>query len=158
MLARVFSLQIVSGQEYQDDFVMKIERTLSKEATRGNIYDCKGRLLAYNELAYSVTISDSGSYRNDRVKGETLNPQLAEIVQMLERNGDTFYNEFKIDLNENGTYSFNVSGSKLKRFLADVFGKSSYDKLKYNEKYGFNKQKLRHYIQNFAVHSYFVKV
>ena len=117
---------------------MKIERTLSEEATRGNIYDCNGKLLAYNELAYSVTISDSGSYRNDRVKGETLNPQLAEIVEVLDRNGDTFYNEFKIDLNEDGTYSFNVSGSKLKRFLADVFGQSSYDKLKYNEKYGFN--------------------
>ena len=138
MLLRVFSLQIVNGEEYQDNFVMKIERTLSEEATRGNIYDCNGQLLAYNELAYSVTISDSGSYRNDRVKGETLNPQLAEIVEMLERNGDTFYNEFKIDLNEDGTYSFNVSGTKLKRFLADVFGQSSYDKLKYNEKYGFN--------------------
>ena len=138
MLMRIFTLQIVSGEEYQEDFVMKIERTLSEEATRGNIYDCNGKLLAYNELAYSVTISDSGSYRNDRVKGETLNPQLAEIVEMLERNGDTFYNDFKIDLNEDGTYSFNVSGSKLKRFLADVFGQSSYDKLKYNEKYGFN--------------------
>lgn len=138
MLMRVFSLQIVNGEEYQDNFVMKIERTLSEEATRGNIYDCNGKLLAYNELAYSVTISDSGSYRNDRVKGETLNPQLAEIVEVLDRNGDTFYNEFKIDLNEDGTYSFNVSGSKLKRFLADVFGQSSYDKLKYNEKYGFN--------------------
>ena len=138
MLTRVFSLQIVSGETYQENFVMKIERTLSEEATRGNIYDCNGKLLAYNELAYSVTISDSGSYRNDRVKGETLNPQLAEIVQMLERNGDSFYNEFKIDMNEDGTYSFNVTGSKLKRFLADVFGQSSYDKLKYNEKYGFN--------------------
>ena len=39
---------------------MKIERTLSKEAPRGNIYDCNGVLLAYNELAYSITISDNG--------------------------------------------------------------------------------------------------
>ena len=138
MLVRIFSLQIVSGKEYQDNFVMKIERTLSEDATRGNIYDCNGKLLAYNELAYSVTISDSGSYRNDRVKAETINPQLAEIVQMLERNGDTFYSEFKIDLNENGTYSFNVSGNQLKRFLADVFGKTSYANLSYNTKYGFN--------------------
>ena len=138
MLVRIFSLQIVSGEEYQENFVMKIERTLSKEATRGNIYDCNGELLAYNELAYSVTISDSGSYRNDRIKGETLNPQLAEIVEMLERNGDTFYNDFKIDLNEDGTYSYNVSGTKLKRFLADAFGESSYTKLGYNKEFGFN--------------------
>lgn len=117
---------------------MKIERTLSKEAPRGNIYDCNGVLLAYNELAYSVTITDNESYRNDRVKAATINPQLAEIVHVLEKNGDSFYNDFKIDLNENGKYEFNVSGSKLKRFLADVFGQSSYDKLKYNEKYGFN--------------------
>lgn len=138
MLVRMFSLQIVNGQEYQDNFVMKIERTLSEDATRGNIYDCNGKLLAYNELAYSVTISDSGSYRNDRIKAETINPQLAEIVQMLERNGDAFYNDFKVDLNEDGTYSYNVSGNQLKRFLADVFGESSYSNLSYNIDYGFN--------------------
>ena len=113
ILVRIFSLQIVNGEEYQQDFVMKIERTISKEAPRGNIYDCNGVLLACNELAYSVTISDNAKYRNDRVKAETINPQLAEIVEMLESNGDTFYSEFKIDLNEDGTYSFNVSGTKL---------------------------------------------
>ena len=138
MLARIFSLQIVNGEKYQENFVLRIERTLSEEATRGNIYDCNGKLLAYNELAYSVSISDSGSYRNDRVKAETINPQLAEIVQMLDRNGDTFYNTFKIDLNENGTYSYNVSGNQLKRFLADVFGKTSYANLSYNIKYKLN--------------------
>ena len=138
MLVRIFSLQIVNGEEYQENFVMKIERTLSKEAPRGNIYDCNGVLLAYNELAYSVTISDNGTYRNDRIKAQTLNPQLAEIVKMLERNGDSVSIDFKIDITEDGEYIFNVSGSKLKRFLADVFGKTSYDKLKYNDKYGFN--------------------
>lgn len=138
MLVRIFSLQVVSGEEYQENFVMKIERTLSKEATRGNIYDCNGKLLAYNELAYTVIFTDNGSYRNDRVKAQTINPQLAEVVQMLERNGDELYNEFKIDLNEDGTYSFNVSGSKLNRFRADVFGETSYANLSYNIKYGFN--------------------
>ena len=116
---------------------MRIEKTLTKEATRGNIYDCNGNLLAYNELAYSVTISDSGSYRNERVKSEVLNPQLAEIIKMLHNNEETLYNEFKIQY-EDGAYEFTVSGSQLKRFLADVFGKSSYSELSYNEKYGFN--------------------
>ncbi len=117
---------------------MRIEKTLAKGATRGNIYDCNGKLLAYNELAYSVTISDSGTYKNNKAKADVLNPQLAEIVQMLHENGETLYNEFKIDLGEDGTYSFNVSDNQLKRFLADVFGKSSYDNLKYNDKYNFN--------------------
>ena len=102
ILIRVFSLQIINGQTYQDDFVMKIEKTLTTEATRGNIYDVNGVLLAYNELAYSVTISDNGSYSGEKAKSNTLNPQLAEIVQMLRKNDETLFNEFKIDLNEDG--------------------------------------------------------
>ena len=137
ILIRVFSLQIIHGETYQENFVMRIEKTLTKEATRGNIYDCKGNLLAYNELAYSVAISDSGSYRNNRTKSEILNPQLAEVVQMLRRNEETLHNNFQISY-EDGHYSFNVSGSQLKRFLADVFGKNSYEELSYNEDYGFN--------------------
>ena len=137
IVIRVFSLQIVNGQAYQDNFVMLIEKPLIKEATRGNIYDCNGILLAYNELAYSVTISDSGSYRNNKAKAEVLNPQLAEISQMLHKNEETLYNEFKISYID-GKYEFNVSGSQLKRFLADAFGQSSYDSLKYDEDYGFN--------------------
>ena len=137
ILFRIFSLQIVNGKEYQEDFVMKIKRELAVEATRGNIYDCNGKLLAYNELAYSVTISDNGIYK-DNDRNEILNAQLAEVVEVLEQNGETLYNEFKIDYNEDGTYRFNVSGTKLKRFLADVFGESSYEKLGYNEDFKFD--------------------
>lgn len=157
ILIRVFSLQIVNGQTYQENFVMRIEKTLTTESTRGNIYDCNGKLLAYNELAYSVTISDSGSYGGARERHRVLNTQLADIVQMLHRHNETINNDFKIDLNEDGTYSYNVSGSQLKRFLADVFGKSSYDSLKYNEKYKFNEatataeQVMQYLLSNFYV-------
>ena len=138
ILLRVFSLQIVNGQTYQDNFVLKIEKTLSEDATRGRILDCNGKVLAYNELAYSVTISDNGTYKNDREKSEVLNPILAEISQMLHKNDEKLHNEFKITLDEDGNYEFNVKDNQLKRFLADVFGESSYDDLKYNEKYQFN--------------------
>uniref|UniRef100_UPI004056EBE2 penicillin-binding transpeptidase domain-containing protein n=1 Tax=Agathobacter sp. TaxID=2021311 RepID=UPI004056EBE2 len=137
ILFRVFSLQVVNGEEYQENFEMRIEKTLSVNAARGNIYDCNGKLLAYNELAYSVTISDNGTYE-DGDRNEILNAQLAEVVEVLAKNGEQLYNDFKIDLNEDGSYSFNVSGSQLKRFLADVFGKSSYDDLEYNKDFGFD--------------------
>ena len=137
ILFRVFTLQVVNGKTYQNNFEMKIEKKLSINATRGNIYDCNGKLLAYNELAYSVTISDNGTYENGD-RNEILNAQLAEIVEVLAKNGEKLYNDFKIDLNEDGSYSFNVTGSKLKRFLADVFGKSSYDDLEYNKDFGFD--------------------
>ena len=138
ILMRVFSLQVVNGQMYQDNFEFLIEKTLAVDATRGNIYDVDGNLLAYNELAYAITISDSGKYDGNDEKNEVLNPQLAEIVEMLARHEETIYNNFKIDLNEDGTYTYNVSGTQLRRFLADVFGKSSYSNLSYNDDFHFN--------------------
>ena len=61
LLWRMFYLQIINGEEHQNDYTLKIvkERTLS--STRGNIYDRNGKLLAYNELAYSITSEDNGT-------------------------------------------------------------------------------------------------
>ena len=136
LIARVFSLQIVNGAYYQNNFRMQIEETISINASRGNIYDCNGELLAYNELAYAVTITDV--FDNSDDKNKELNDELAEIVSVIRKNGDTLYNDFAISLNADGTYSYNVTGSTLNRFLADVFGKSSYKDLEYNKKFGFN--------------------
>lgn len=139
LLGRVYSLQIINGKEYQENFEMRIEKILSVDAARGNIYDCNGNLLAYNELAYSVIISDSGEYNSNKEKHAFMNGQLAEIVELLDENGEKLYNNFKIDYDEeSGSYRFNVSGTQQRRFLADVFGKSSYNKLSYNKDLGFN--------------------
>ena len=100
ILMRLFSLQVINGQMYQDNFEMRIEKPLAIDATRGNIYDVNGKLLAYNELAYSVIISDSGKYDSDKEKNTVLNKQLSTIVEMLAENGENIYNNFKITLNE----------------------------------------------------------
>ena len=139
LLGRVYSLQIINGKEYQENFEMRIEKNLAVDAARGNIYDCNGNLLAYNELAYSVIISDSGEYNSNKEKHAFMNAQLADIVEVLDKNGEKLYNDFKIIYDEeNGTYDFKVSGTQLRRFLADVFGKSSYSNLGYNKDLGFN--------------------
>ena len=58
VLGRVFYLQIIHGKEYQENFTLRIQKPISIEAARGNIYDCNGELLAYNELVYSIAIAD----------------------------------------------------------------------------------------------------
>lgn len=140
LLGRIFSLQVVNGDAYQKKFASMIQKTLSVEAARGNIYDCNNRLLAYNELAYNVTITDTGTYTSNRSKNLLLNAQLADLIQTLEANGEIIKNDFPIILDENNEYSFRVSGSALKRFLADVFGAASYNDLKYNKEFDFNEQ------------------
>ena len=136
MLGRVFTLQIIEGEEYQKNFTELIRKDIPIEATRGNIYDCNGNLLAYNQLAYSVVITDA--YANTSNRDEDLNRELAEVIKVVLGNGESVYNDFQITLNEDNEYEFNVSGTALKRFLADVFGQVSYDKLEYNKKFGFD--------------------
>jgi penicillin-binding protein 2 len=138
VFARIFSLQIINGSAYQENFILKIQKNLSVNASRGNIYDCNGNLLAYNELANSVTISDNRSYSSNSQKNRILNAELAQVIEVIEGNGESISNSFAITMDEDGTYRFNVSGTSLKRFLADVFGQSSYADLEYNKQFGFN--------------------
>ena len=136
-LARVFTLQIIKGETYQENFTLKIQKTLSVDASRGNIYDCNGTLLAYNELAYALTITDNTSYSNRSKRNLALNAELAEILSVLEENGEKIVNDFGI-VYKDGIYSFRNTGTSQRRFLADVFGKTSYDLLQYNDEFGFN--------------------
>lgn len=138
ILARIFTLQVVNGKSYQENFSLKIQMKQPINAARGNIYDKKGKLLAYNELAYSISINDSTTYSSTKEKNKAVNAELAEILTVLKNNGETLNNDFKIDRKKDGTYSFNVSGSSLNRFRADVFGKNSADDLEYNKDTGID--------------------
>jgi len=46
LIYRVFDLQIVNGEDYLNNFKLKIRKERSIRSTRGNIYDCNGKLLA----------------------------------------------------------------------------------------------------------------
>ena len=129
---RLFDLQIVRGQDYLDNFRLKIIRERSLPSTRGNIYDCNGNLLAYNELAYNITIEDvfeSGSDKNAQ-----LNDTIYRLIKLIEKSGDSVINDFNIRVNEDGEYVFTVEGTKLLRFLADIYGKKYTSELEYEQK------------------------
>ena len=125
MAQRLFALQIVHGQEYQDNFVLQIEKHKEIKSTRGNIYDCKGRLLAYNELAYSITIEDDGSFDDlsQSEKNNALNQTILNTIRIIESNGDRVVSSFDIIVDEMDNYMFtSEEGTSRKRFLADVYG------------------------------------
>lgn len=132
LIHRVFELQIVNGQTYLDNFQLKIQKERNIYSTRGNIYDRNGKLLAYNELAYSVTIEDV--YESGRNKNALLNETVYKTIKIIEDNNDEIISDFNIILNEAGEYEFKVSDTALLRFLADVYGYSKIESLKYAEK------------------------
>lgn len=138
LLGRLFYLQIIKGEEYLDNYSILIQKSVVLNSTRGNIYDRNGELLAYNELAYSITIEDNGTYPTSKAKNESMNDELYRIIKCLDENGDQIINNFGISLNKDGSYSFNVDGNTRKRFLADVYGHQRTDELQYNKKLGYN--------------------
>ena len=85
LILRLFVLQIVNGQQYQDNYDLKVEKKESIDAARGTIYDRNGEVLAYNKLAYAITIEDSGSYESSDDKNKKLNAEIAQIIKHIEK-------------------------------------------------------------------------
>lgn len=133
LVYRIFLLQIVNGEDYLNNFRLKIQKERTVPAARGNIYDCNGELLAYNELAYSVTIEDVYE-SSGRTKNQQLNETIYRLIKMIEKNGDSVIGDFDIVINNDGEFAFTAEGSRLLRFLADVYGHTHTEDLEYSEK------------------------
>lgn len=131
LFGRIFYLQIVHGEDTLQDFTLRIQKERTINSTRGKIYDRNGNVLAYNELAYNVTIEDV--YESGSTKNRDLNNTLIKAIDVIEANGDKIIGDFNIVLNEDNEFVFTVSGTGLKRFLADVYGYSDIGDLKYEE-------------------------
>ena len=130
LIQRLFSLQIIHGQEYADNFNLSITRERTIKSTRGNIRDRNGQLLAYNQLSYSVTLEDNGTYDSTREQNLTLNYVAYELLKILQKNGESTDISFYIDIDDSGEYAFTASGFTLNRFKADVYGEADIDDLK----------------------------
>lgn len=141
LIARLFVLQIVRGEDYQSNYDLLVEKTENIEATRGSIYDRNGKLLAYNELAFAVTIEDSGTYNEDESKNEVLSRVLYEVLTHLKKNGDEIDNDFGIYIDSSGKYQFADTGTALQRFRADIFGHAKISQLEYNTRLNLNEAK-----------------
>ena len=59
IVIRLFVLQIVHGETYQQDLKTSIMQNITIPASRGMIYDRYGRPLAVNEAAFSIKFDDS---------------------------------------------------------------------------------------------------
>lgn len=136
LLRRIYNLQILHGAEYAENFSMKTTKTLTLKSTRGNIFDRNGEILATNQLSYSLTITDAGSYSTNRQKALALNGEAYRIKKILEANGDKMDNDFHVVLDGAGDYIFSVSGQSLLRFKADVYGHAKIEDLTAEERDG----------------------
>ncbi len=126
LAVRLFELQIVEGESYQENYMAKTEKVVSVASTRGNIYDRNGNVLAYNELAYNVTIQDNGQYSTTNEK----NLMLLRLVRILNRHGEKIQGDFSVGFDYNGEMVYTTTSElERKRFLRDYYGLKSIEEL-----------------------------
>ena len=148
LIYRLFVLQIIQGDEHLANFNYKIKKTIEISGARGNIYDCNGKTLAYNQLAYTVTLENTdetsriarertnanGKNGQKVTENDVKNEVIYKLIKVLETNGDTINYSLPMTVNSKGKLKFTVSGSSLARFKKDIYGITNIDNLSGDEK------------------------
>jgi len=91
---RLFSMQIVNGANYREQSEKRLVREVKTVAPRGNIYDRYGKLMVSSEISYNVQLYYT------KIEKEVLNNNLLVLANILESNGDTYFNHFPINFEE----------------------------------------------------------
>jgi len=117
LIGRIFLLQIIKGEKYAEQSSFHTEKEREIKSTRGNIYDCNGKLLASNELSYSITLEDTGTLKTNEEKNEMIH----KLIQTIEKNDTGIDTEFSVKLNKKKQLVFAVDGLSELRFKKDVY-------------------------------------
>ena len=117
---RMFQLQITDSETYTAQTAKLDEKVREISASRGNIYDCNGELLAYNKLSYNVIYSSNAT--SSKLTSEQKNAMIYYLLKLLEENDCSLSLEFYIQFDNKGRAEFTVSGNTLLRFKAEAFG------------------------------------
>ena len=101
LLLQLFNLQIIHGEEYREQSNTRLTRESTLVAARGSILDRNGNKIVGNSMGFSLELYKS------KVDNKTLNQTILNIIEVLEKNGDSYTDTLPITLNENGEFLFN---------------------------------------------------
>lgn len=107
LIVRLFNLQIVHGAEYRENSNTRLSRESTLEATRGDILDRSGNVLATTTTTFNISLYKTKS------DDEALNKCILNLVNLLDKNEATYPDNFPI----NNEKKFTISGDELKKWL-----------------------------------------
>jgi len=125
LIFQMYRIQILDAGQVVAEEEYKQTRERQTDSTRGMIYDRNGRVLAYNELSYSVILEDSPLLNTNDKK----NAMLYRLIRILERENVELEPEFYITVGESGILEYTVEGTARLRFIKNALGKQSIDNL-----------------------------
>ncbi len=114
LLSKLFTLQIIEGEEYARNLTNFTVKTLAIEAERGTIYDANGVPLATNEKSYNVTFDPQASLNN-----ESYNELCYNLISVFNRNGDDYVDALPISKTQPYTFLF-TSDSREESWKRDM--------------------------------------
>lgn len=100
LLLQLFNLQIIHGEEYREQSNTRLTRESTDVAARGSILDRNGNEIVGNGMGFSLELYKS---KNDN---QTLNTTILTMIEVLEKNGDSYKDSFPISLDEDGNLYF----------------------------------------------------
>ncbi|MBP5462025.1 MAG: hypothetical protein J6Y20_07880 [Lachnospiraceae bacterium] len=126
LVGRLFFMQMIDEEKAnvkQD--TTSYTKTVAVQSTRGNIYDCKGVLLAYNTLQYNLEMFNSASLSTNAEKNEAIY-SLIKLLRSFQYKREF---DFYIALDEYARPYFTVSDMALLRFKKNVYSLKSVNDL-----------------------------
>lgn len=110
LIAQLFNLQIIHGAEYREQSNTRLSRESTIEAARGAILDRTGAELVSSDAEFSLEM-----YKT-KVDTATLNQDILNMIEVLEKYGVSYVDSFPISINP---YQFTISGDTLTKWKED---------------------------------------
>lgn len=118
LINRMFELQIVDRDSMIASGASNTIKEKDIKATRGNIYDCNGTLLAYNKLSYNIVFSETSKLTG--MTDEEKNTMIYRLLYILKKHGSELSVDYYLAY-DHGKLQYQVEGSSLERYLADAY-------------------------------------
>ncbi len=90
LLAQLFNLQIIHGQEYLETSNTRLTREAILKAARGNITDNAGNKLVTTKMGFSLELCKT------KIDTQTLNNTILNLVNLLQKNEDEYVDNLPI--------------------------------------------------------------
>lgn len=104
LIAKLFSLQIIHGEEYREQSNTRLTRESVLEASRGSIVDKSGNVLVSSKMEFSLELYKS------KIDTDTLNTCILNIIEVLDKYESSYTDSFPININP---FEFKISGDTL---------------------------------------------
>lgn len=108
---RLFSLQIVNGEEYREASYKSLIKTTPLKAKRGDILDRYGRVIVTSELIYNLEISKYNKIEND------LNDTIYKLILLMEKNNQSYIDTLPVS---EIPYSYTKDEAEIKKYLKSL--------------------------------------